>query len=67
MEVLVKHQNQQHVILVQPVVIVLEEQIKQHVQLEKLNINLNDEGKAVAKKGGTGEDVLSILKRIGKL
>ncbi|MBP1584002.1 MAG: hypothetical protein J6866_08610 [Victivallales bacterium] len=45
----------------------VEKTLKQHVQLEKLNINLNDEGKAVAKKGGTGEDVLSILKRIGKL
>jgi len=42
--------------------------LEQHVSLPRLEVNLARETKRVAKQRGTGEDdVLAVLRRIGKI
>ena len=41
--------------------------LEQHVELPKLEVNLEDHAHRAAKQRGTGEDVLGVLKRLGKL
>ena len=45
----------------------LTKSLEQHVALPKLEVNMAAEAQREAKKQGTGDDVLSVLKRLGKL
>lgn len=45
----------------------VEKSLEQHVPLPRLEVNMEKEAKRAAKQRGTGEDVLSVLKRLGKL
>ncbi|MBP5639193.1 MAG: hypothetical protein J6X55_06925 [Victivallales bacterium] len=45
----------------------VDKSIEQHVELKKMEVNLEKEAKAAGKKKGVGDDVLATLKRIGKL
>lgn len=45
----------------------LAKSLEQHVALAKLEVNMETEAKRVAKERGADEDVLSVLKRLGKL
>jgi len=41
--------------------------LEQHIELPKLEVSLEDHAARAAKQRGTGEDVLGVLKRLGKL
>ncbi len=45
----------------------VQKSLDQYVSLEKLNVNLVDEAKQAVKQRGDEEEVLAILKRLGKL
>jgi hypothetical protein len=45
----------------------LAKSLEQHVALPRLEVNMEVEAKRAAKERGTGEDVLTVLKRLGKL
>ena len=46
---------------------VAQEEFKKAAELPVLEVNLETEAKRAAKQQGTGEDVLSVLRRLGKL
>lgn len=45
----------------------VQKSLEQYVSLEKLNVNLADEAKQAVKLRGDEEEILAILKRLGKL
>ena len=45
----------------------VQKSLDQYVALEKLNVNLEDEAKQAVKQRGEEEEILAILKRLGKL
>ena len=46
----------------------IEKSLEQYVEFEKMEVNMKDEAKKVAEEKGQDEDeILSVLKRLGKL